>query len=160
MINILKNKLSVAELNEMLNNLLQQAMILNKTKTATLQIINKKDLSLEIAASSGLSYEFIDHFQRVRINDGSVCARALEKGETIFIENVIHDRSFSAHLYVALRNNITAVQSTPMITSNGNTVGMISTHFKLSRKPSKVEIEKFETFCRNAADRIEEFILN
>lgn len=160
MINILKSKLSVAELNEMLNNLLQQAMILNKTKAGTLQIINKKDHSLEIAAYSGLSYEFIDHFQKVKIGDGSVCAMAFEKGETIFIENLIHDRSFSPHLYVTLRNNITAIQSTPMIASNGNVVGMISTHFKLPRKHSKIEIKEFETFCRKAADRIEEFILN
>ncbi len=55
MINIFKNKLPVAELNEILDNLLQQAMMMNKARAGTLQIINNEKYSLEVAASSGLS---------------------------------------------------------------------------------------------------------
>lgn len=160
MINILRRKLSVPELNEMLDNFLQQAMMLNKTKAGTLQIINNEEYSLDIAASSGLSRAFIDHFKKVTINDGSVCARALKKGKTIFIENLIQDKSFAPHLTVALENNIHAVQSTPLISSNGNIVGMISTHYKLPHNPSKFELTSFENFCRIAADKIEQVILN
>jgi GAF domain-containing protein len=160
MINILKSKLSVTELNELLDNLLQQAMVMNKTKAGTLQIINAKEQSLELIVSFGLDTTFTEHFKKVMINDGSVCARALERGETIFIEDLRQDRSFAPHLPVALQNNITAVQSTPMISQNGNIVGIMSTHFKLPRKPSKVEIAKFQNFCRNAAVIIEEYILN
>ena len=58
MINILKKKLPEPELKEILDNILQQAMLMNGTRAATLQILNNTDQSLDIAASYGLSDEY------------------------------------------------------------------------------------------------------
>ena len=160
MINILKKKLPEPELKEILDNILQQAMLMNGTKAATLQILNNSDNSLEIAASYGLSDEFIEHFKKVTINDGSVCSRALQSGESVFIGDITQDKLFARHLYVAMRNNINAVLSTPLICSKGHLIGMMSTHFKITRKPTKDSLENFENFCRNTADKIHEFISN
>ncbi len=158
MINILKRKLPEPELKEVLDNILQQAMLMNGTKAATLQILNNSDQSLEIAASSGLSDDFIEHFKKVTINDGSVCSRALQSGESVFIGDITQDRLFAHHLYIAMRNNINAVLSSPLICSKGNLIGMMSTHFKITRKPTKESLENFENFCRHAADKIDELI--
>ena len=158
MINILKKKLSESELTEVLDNLLQQAMMMNKTKAGTLQLLNKNTHTLELVTSSGLSPEFIDHFKTVTIDDGSVCGRALENGETVFIEDLTKDEAFARHLNLALQNNIVAVQSTPLISSNGLIVGMISTHFNSPRKMTKNNFEEFESFCQEAADKIAELI--
>jgi GAF domain-containing protein len=158
MINILKKKLPEPELKEILDNILQQAMLMNGTRAATLQILNKNDQSLEIAASYGLSDEFIDHFRKVTISDGSVCSRALQSGKTVFIGDITQDKLFTSHLLVALRNNINAVMSTPLICSKGNVIGMMSTHFKITRKPTKEGLKKFETFAKHAADKIDDLI--
>lgn len=158
MINILKKKLHEPELKEILDNILQQAMLMNGTQAATLQILNDTDQSLEIAASSGLSDEFIEHFKKVTLSDGSVCSRALQSGKTVFIGDITQDKLFTRHLYVAMRNNINAVMSSPLICSNGNFIGMMSTHFKITRKPTKESLETFENFCKHAADKIDELI--
>ena len=158
MIETLKSKLNSEELNEVFDNLLQQAMIICGTKAGTLQLINKKNNTLEIVSSFGLSPEFIEHFKVVTCDDGSVCERALQKKETIFIEDLTTDRFFAKHLYLALQNNIIAVRSTPLITSVGNVMGMISVHFNTPKKLSKNSIEEIDSFCRKAADKIEELI--
>lgn len=158
MINILKKKLPEPELKEMLDNILQQAMLMNGTKAATLQILNNNDHSLEIAASSGLTDEFIEHFKKVTINDGSVCSRALQAGETVFIGDITQDKLFARHLHLAMINHINAVLSTPLICSKGHLVGMMSTHFRITRNPSKDSVKNFENFCTHAADKIHELI--
>jgi len=158
MIETLKSKLNSEELNEVLDNLLQQAMIICGTKAGTLQLINKKNNTLEIVSSFGLSPEFIEHFKVVTCDDGSVCERALQKKETIFIEDLTTDRFFAKHLYLALQNNIIAVRSTPLISSLGNVIGMVSVHFNTPKKLSKNSIEEIDSFCRKAADKIEELI--
>jgi GAF domain-containing protein len=131
---------------------------MNGTSLGTLQIVNKTDNSLEIGSSFGLSDEFLQHFKKVVVKDGSVCSRAFHTGETIFIGDITQVRSFARHLYVAMRNNINAIQSTPLICSNGHFIGMVSTHFKITRNPSRIDLQKFERFCREAADRIDRYI--
>jgi len=158
MIESLKSKLKDDELNEVLDNLLQQAMMICGTKAGTLQLINKKNNTLEIASSFGLSPEFIEYFKVVTCNDGSVCGRALSKRKTIFIEDLTTDKLFAKHLNLALQNNIIAVRSTPLTSSMDNVIGMISVHFNTPRKLSKSSIEEMESFCRKAADKIEELI--
>lgn len=157
MIETLRKKLQEIELPEMLDNLLQHAMMMCETKAGTLQLVNETNNTLEIAASFGLCDEFIDHFRIVTCDDGSVCGRALQKRETIFIKDLTTDRSFAKHLNHALQNNVRAVQSTPLITSSGKIVGMISVHFATPRKISKKTLQAFETFYTKAADKIEEF---
>ena len=158
MIDSLKSKLKEDELNEVLDNLLQQSMMICGTKAGTVQLINKKNNTLEIACSFGLSAEFIEHFKVVTCDDGSVCGRALQKQETIFIEDLTTDKVFAKHLNLALQNNILAVRSTPLISSLGKVIGMISVHFNTPRKLSKNSVEEMGFFCRKAADKIEELI--
>jgi len=158
MINILKKKLPEPQLKEILDNFLQQAMMMNGTKAGSLQMINTHDHSLELVSSFGLSNEFIEHFKKVTINDGSICSRALQTGQTVFIGDITQDKQFARHLFVTMQNNINSIQSTPMICSNGRLMGMISTHSSITRNPSKTSLTKFESFCRDAADKIEEYI--
>ena len=158
MIETLRKKLHGPELYEVLDNLLQQAMMMCETKAGTFQLINKTNNSLEIVTSFGLSEEFITHFRFVNCYDGSVCGRALAKGETVFIPDLTSDRSFARHLNLALQNNIRSVQSTPLISSSNQIVVMISVHFMTPKKISKINLQEFESFCKKAADKIEELI--
>ena len=157
MVDSLLKNLHKPEIQDMLDKLLQQAMMMCGTKAGTLQIRNESNDTLEIATSFGLSDEFITHFRIVTCDDGSVCGRALAKKETIFIEDLTTDRSFARHLDLALQNNIIAVQSSPLISSSDKIIGMISVHFTTPKKMSKDSLKAFELFCTKAADKIEEF---
>ena len=156
MIDTLRKKLHQAELSEVLDNLLQHAMMMCGAKASTLQLVNKTNNTLEIASSFGLSDEFITHFSVVTCDDGSVCGRALSKGKTILIDDLTTDIAFARHLHLALQNNIRAVQSTPLISSSNKVVGMISVHFVTPKKIRKNSLQAFESFCKKAADKIEE----
>ncbi|HET9745588.1 MAG TPA: GAF domain-containing protein [Chitinophagaceae bacterium] len=156
MIETLRKKFHGTDVNEVFENLLQQAMMMCGTKAGTLQLLNEKNNTLEITTSFGLSDEFVSHFKVVTCEDGSVCGRALAKGATIVIDDLSTDRAFARHLNLALQNNIRAVQSTPLITSNGKIVGMISVHFTTSKKIHKVDLAAFESFCTKAADKVAE----
>ena len=158
MIDPIQKKLHGTDLHEVLDNLLQHAMMMCETKAGTLQLINETTNTLEIAASFGLSDEFITHFRIVTCDDGSVCGRALAKKETIFIDDLTTDRSFARHLNLALQNNIMSVQSTPLVSSSGKIIGMISVHFSTRKKKPTYDLQAFESFCTKAADKIEEFI--
>lgn len=158
MIKTLRNKIEEQELNEVVDNLLQHAMMMCETKAGTLQLLNNTKDTLEIAASFGLSKEFITHFRLVRCDDGSVCGRALAKGKTVFVADLTKDALFAMHLNLALQNNIRSVLSTPLISSRNKIVGMISVHFTIPHGISKIDLQAFESFCRKAADKIEELI--
>jgi GAF domain-containing protein len=156
----LKTKFSETDVNERFENILQQAMMMNGTKAGTLQMVNSKDNSLDLIVSYGLSEEFVTHFKKVTLNDGSVCSRAMEAGKTIFIEDLTKDELFVKHLYLAIQNNIVAIQSTPLICRNGRLIGMVSTHFKTPKKLSKETLAKFESFCSSAAEKIKELYVD
>ena len=159
MIKALRKKLQEPEVIEVLDNLLQHGMMMRGTKAGTLQIVNNSNNTLEIISSFGLSEEFINHFRIVTCDDGSICGRALAKKETILIDDLTKDKSFARHLNLALQNNIRAVQSTPLISTNGTIVGMISVHFVAPKKIPRNNLQAFESFCTKAADKIEEFTL-
>ena len=158
MINLLKTKLPESALTEMYEKILQQAMMMNKTKTGTLQIINNSTRSLEIVYSIGLSKKFVEHFQKVEANDGSVCGQSLKMVKSVYIMDLTNDKEFQPHLKFAIHDGVYSVLSTPMISAKGKVFGIVSTHFKLPRKLTKTELSRFETFCGNAADNIEEEI--
>ena len=136
MMNALKSYLWEEELKELFDNLLQHAMMMNRTKAGTLQLINEENHSLEIVCSYGLSTEFVEHFKIVSMDDGSFCGRALRKNCTIYVDDLTKDSAFARHMLLALQNNVVAVQSTPLKTCAGHVIGMISVHFSSPARPS------------------------
>ncbi|HEY3250534.1 MAG TPA: GAF domain-containing protein [Ignavibacteria bacterium] len=143
-----------------LDEILRQAIKMSRSKLANMQIINKKKNCLEIVTHHGFSQEFLEHFSKVTAEDGSICGRAMMTGKTVFIHDITKDKLFTPHLSIALKAGFRAVQSTPLMTTSGNLIGIISTHFTLPHRLTKEELINFEAFCRNAADKIEAFILN
>ena len=91
-------------------------------------------------------------------NFASIFIDKANNPESIFIEDLTTDKLFAKHLNLALQNNIIAVRSAPLISSLGKVIGMISVHFNTPRKFSKDRNEETESFCRKAADKIEELI--
>src|SRR5205085_8435956 len=50
---------------------------------------------------------------------------------------------------------VRAVQSTPLISSNGKVLGVISTHFGTTRRPTEQELRLMDLLARQTADYLE-----
>ena len=107
---------------------------------------------LAVAAQRGLSTEFLNAFWRVRRDDASACGRALRLGVPVVIMDVEKDADFAVFLQDAKNAGFRAVQSTPMITANGNLLGIVSTHFANVHAPTSIEMQTLQRYGRVAAE--------
>src|SRR5262249_37084862 len=97
------------------------------------------DNTLTIAAQHGFHDKFLDFFRCVSPKSGSACARAVLRRRTIVIEDVLADDEFAPYRMIAFEAGFRAVQSTPLISSSGAFVGVLSTHFSNSHKPTELD---------------------
>jgi hypothetical protein len=63
--------------------LLQRGIDLSQTSLGNVQLMNWEAGYLEIKAQQGFDEGFLGFFERVRIEDGSACARALRNRQAI-----------------------------------------------------------------------------
>jgi GAF domain-containing protein len=159
MVSILRSKIDETSFQSTLNDILREAMKINRAKLGNMQIINNQNNWLEIVAQRGFTSEFVEHFKFVTVDDGSICGRAMKSRRSVFVDDVNADSDFFPHLKFANDAGFRAVISTPLISSQGNIIGIISNHFSLPHRFTKDELLRFEKFCSDAADKIEKFIL-
>ena len=118
----------------------------------SLQLYDKQQDCLLIAAHVGFQPEFLDHFREVRKGPSCVCATALDRGSRFVLENVFHDRNFPdlARLFAA--EGLTAVQSTPIFDPSGSLYGMVSTHFEHAHRPTEREFRVLDRYVHLAVN--------
>jgi GAF domain-containing protein len=102
----------------------------------------------------GFDDAFLRFFERVRIEDGSACARALRNREAIVIEDIMADEEFSPCRKVVSNAGVRAVQSTPIISSSGALLGIMSTHFAAPHRPTRIELRELQHTAQIAANAL------
>jgi GAF domain-containing protein len=133
--------------------LLHHGLELSRAHLGNVQLMNWKAGYLDIKAQSGFGDEFLNFFFRqVHLADVSACARALRKRSSIVIEDVTTDQQFAPCCDILTRAGIRAVQSTPMISSGGALMGILSAHFPISHRPGEIEIRNLQHAAQVAAD--------
>src|SRR5262245_9865753 len=120
--------------------LLQQGLEVCQSSFGNIQLMNWAAGYLEIKAQHGFQDEFLNFFARVSLSDASACARALRNRRSIIIEDVTVDQHFAACREIMSRAGIRAVQSTPLLSSSGALVGIISIHFPGRHRPDDQQI--------------------
>jgi GAF domain-containing protein len=134
--------------------LLHEGLTLSRACFGNVQLMNWKNGYLEIAAQSGFGDEFLNFFKRVYVGGVSACARALRKRSSIVIEDVTTDQQFAPCCEILTRAGVRAVQSTPMISSAGAFMGILSTHFPISHRPGEVAMRNLRHAAQAAADAL------
>jgi GAF domain-containing protein len=137
--------------------LLHRAIDLSQTSFGNVQLTSWTAGYLEIKAQRGFDEGFLRFFERVRIADGSACARALRDREAIVIEDIMADKEFSPCRQIVSHAGIRAVQSTPIISSSGAFLGVVSTHFAVPRRPTKIELRELQHAAQIAANALIRF---
>ncbi|HET8946304.1 MAG TPA: ATP-binding protein, partial [Candidatus Polarisedimenticolia bacterium] len=111
---------------------------------------------LRLLACRGFSPQAERAWQRVRPDSLTACGRALKTGGRVIVPD-IETCAFLATegLEVFRETGIRAVQTTPLISRAGNTVGMISTHWNRPYVPPERDLRNLDILARQAADLIE-----
>ena len=143
-----------ADMQSVLNCVLDRSIELSDAGFGNIQLMDWKAGYLEIKAQRGFREEFMNFFERVKLEGSSACARALRTRESVVIEDIIVDRQFAPCLEIARRAGIRAVQSTPLVSSSGALVGILSTHFPIQHRPTDIQMRALKEAARLAADAI------
>jgi GAF domain-containing protein len=134
--------------------LLSQALDVTRTHLGNVQLADWKEGCLKIAAHNGFHERFLKTFAKVRREDLSACGRALKSCEQIVIEDVLSDEGFAPYRDLACAAGFRSVQSTPLVSRNGALVGILSTHFASTYRPTIEQQHALKFLGRLAADII------
>lgn len=134
--------------------LLDASLELLQADFGTVQLYDSKTATLEILAQRGFSQEFLDHFRRVKVGDGSACALALASGNRVIIEDVRVDPRYEPHRATAASAGYRAVQSTPLLDYRNQPLGMLSTHWRDPYRPNDRVLQMLDLYARQAGDMI------
>lgn len=138
--------------------ILDEAMAVGGATRGNIQFLNRETDALEIRVQRGFDRAFVEHFRRVRGDDGSACGRALRHRRRIAIGDITQDAAFAPFLAIAQQAGFQAVQSTPILAADGRALGVLSTHFPAPQLPSLSEGVMLDHCAARAAQVIERLL--
>lgn len=110
---------------------------------------------LIIVAKHGLRAPFLLAFREVQTTDGCACGRAWKTGEPVVVVDVDLDKEYAPFREIAKEAGYRSVQSTPLISSDGMSLGMVSTQFASQYVPTNIEMAICKAYCTMAADYLQ-----
>ncbi len=115
---------------ECLEQILDAAIEFTAGDKGNVQLFDTKSNALTIAAQRGFEAPFLRFFATLGDNPAA-CGTPLRANDRIIVEDVMHSDIFagSEAREVLLSAGVRAVQSSPLLSSTGNVLGMISTHY-------------------------------
>lgn len=144
----------VLDTRRMCKALLQHSLELTGTSLGNVQLVDWPAKELEIVAQQGFQADFLAFFARVSLSQTCACARALISRAPVLIGDVASDAAFAPYRDMADRAGFRAVQSTPLLSSSGALVGIVSTHFPAPHIPTEAELARLQEVSRHAANAI------
>ncbi len=145
-----------ASFGDCVHEILEAAIALSGADKGNVQLLDESG-ALRIAAHRGFSEPFLNHFACVRPDSAAACGAAARASTRMIVEDVTRSEIFTgqASLGVLIDAGVRAVQSTPLRTTSGQVVGMISTHFSRPHRPDERVLRLLDVLARLAADMIE-----
>jgi PAS domain S-box-containing protein len=145
------------EIEECLKEILDAAIAITGAQRGYIQLLDAEKSALVIAAQRGFEAPFLKFFARVDGGEASACGAAFRAGERVAVEDVVGSAIFAGRPSgeVMLAAGARVVQSTPLTSSAGAVLGMISTHFTRPHRPGERELRYMDLLARQAADYLE-----
>lgn len=144
------------DLKSALKEVLEASITITKADFGNIQVLNEEGTGLEIAVHKGFKQDFLEHFKCVPLRDrSSACGRPAGMEGRILIADVEKDPQFTEHRSIARSAGFRAVQSTPLLSTNGTLLGMLSTHFRQPQLPDERQLRLLDLYVLQAASLIE-----
>jgi len=139
-----------------LGEILNVAIEISGAEKGNIQLLNSDADRLDIVSQRGFEKRFLDHFANAA-RTASICGFALQSHQRVVVEDVteselLHDKR---SLEMLLDEGVRAVQSIPLVSSAGNVLGIISTHYSQPYRPSEQELRLMDLLARQTADYLE-----
>jgi GAF domain-containing protein len=113
------------------------------------------DGDLLLVEQRGFAEHFLSAFHSVSIRDAmTVCARSARARKQVVVPDIRLDPEYASLMAIADQAGYRAVQSTPLFTSNGMLIGVLSTHFRNPRTPTAMEMQALREYSIFAADHV------
>ena len=138
-----------------LEEILKVAIEISGADKGNLHLVEPGTGVLALNAECGFDDEFSESFSEE--GQFPVSVKAFETRQRVIVENVRQSALFAGSSSLNAMNNarVRAVQSTPLISSSGNVLGVISTHFMTALRPTEQELRLMDLLARQAADYLE-----
>ena len=145
-----------ATVEQCLYRILDAGIIITGAHKGNIQLLEPSSHSLRIAVQRGFDEPFLKFFEKVS-DEAAACAVALQTGARIVVEDVSTSQIFAGQpsLKTLLNEDVRAVTSTPLVSSKGHTLGMLSTHFREPHALQQRELQFLDLLARLAADYLE-----
>ena len=139
----------------MLDSALEAAIEAGHAPMGNVQV--KAPDGLRIAAHRGFSAPFLDFFACVT-DTYCACGSALKSGGRVVINDVASDPIFAGTDAgrVLIDAGVLAVQSTPLISTSGQVLGMVSTHYREPGAASTIDLGAIDLIAARAAYWLEQ----
>ena len=137
-----------------IEKVLDAAIALSGADKGNVQLVEPVTGRLRIVAQRGFDEPFLRSFEAVGRGDDSACGATLDASERVLVEDVTTSAIFRGlpSLSVLVDAGVRAVQSTPLLTSSGSVVGVVSTHYSYPRKFDERELRFLDLLARQTAD--------
>ena len=138
--------------------ILKTAIALTKANAGTLQILDRHANELVLLATHGFERNATDHFARVSAGSNTTCGIALKNNQRTFIDfdDPNHDDP-DGSMRLHIDAGYLSAQSTPLVTREGETIGMVSTHWhEHHHRAAERELHFIDLLARLAADLIDQ----
>jgi PAS domain S-box-containing protein len=148
----------MAELPQMLESVLETAVAAQDADYGLVWLHERETGNLVVRASRNFDGEALRYFSRVTPGPaGGAAGNAFASHCRWIIEDVESDPGFEPFRQGARTAGFRAVHSTPIVTSSGELLGVISVHFARKHHPSRRDMQVADVCARHAADAIEGF---
>lgn len=135
-----------------LEAILEEALFITGAPRGNLQLL-EGGRGLRIAVHRGFERPFLKFFDTVTHADGASCGAALQQGGQVVVEDITSSAIFvgTPALEVLRAAQVGAVISTPFVSSAGEVMGVISTHFSRPHKLRERPLSLLRLLARQAA---------
>ena len=143
-------------LEPVLGEIVDAAMAIAQADFGNIQLLDPLTGALRVAAQRGFETWWVEYWDSVAASRGA-CARAMELGERVIVEDVTTSPIFvgTPALDLQLRAGVRAVQSTPLVSRSGRPLGMFSTHYRQPHRPDDRALRLLDLLARQAADIVD-----
>jgi two-component system CheB/CheR fusion protein len=140
-----------------LEEILATALWIADADKGNIQLYDDVSGTLDLVVHRGLPPRFVQFFEHVGGDDAATCGASFRTGERVAAEDVTTSPVFAGQpaLDVLLDAGIRAVQSTPLRSSHGVIIGMISTHWSRPHRLDERAGRLLDILAQQTADYLE-----
>jgi two-component sensor histidine kinase len=139
------------------DEIIRTAVAISGADKGNMQVFDEGTRSLRFVAHYGFQEKFLKYFANVDDHVAASCGTAMATNEQVVVDDVLTNKIFvdQPAQKVMLEAEVRSVISTPLRSSKGNLLGVISTHSNRPGDPSERQLRLTNILAGKAADYLE-----